>query len=303
VSATLDAVDARLDDQFLLPVAPRGPAKGRTWANSAWAKGIVTGGDYESTATQTGHTDRTGGLIIGLDASTREHLLAGIYGGLAGNRLRAGNSLSIDSDQHFAGLYAALRFGAFFANAGASIGKADARTYRDEVLERIDGTHANEHLGASLGAGFVLDAWKDARIKPSVSVRHTRIKLKNYEERGDGAMLVPDFDDTLAQGVARVQADQKFTLLGRPAAAGLALGWKQSLRDPRRSVDAAFVHSPGTVVSLETDDFYNKGSAQMLGLSLRVAPTRNSIIALECERETAADSVRHTASLTVGCSW
>ncbi|MDR0901586.1 MAG: autotransporter outer membrane beta-barrel domain-containing protein [Opitutaceae bacterium] len=303
VSATLDAVAARLDDQFLLPVTPRVPSKGRSWSNSAWARGLVTHASYEDTATQTGRTDRTHGLVIGLDAATKAHLLAGVYAALTASELRSDNGLSIDAAQQLAGLYAALRFGSFFADAGLSAGKADADAFRDEPAGRTRGTYKNTHLGGSLGAGFIINAWKDAQIKASAGARYTKIKINDYAEDGPGAMLVPDFSDKLVQGVARIQADQKFKLLGRPAAAGLALGWKQALRSPRKRMDAAFAADPSAVFTLEGDDLYNKGSAQTLGLSLRVALTRATVLSLDCERETAPDLTRNTASLTLGCAW
>ncbi|MDR0901409.1 MAG: autotransporter domain-containing protein, partial [Opitutaceae bacterium] len=300
-AAALDAVDSHLDDHFILPLAQPFPDAKRAWANTAWLKGIVSDSDYEKTAAGPGHDERARGFVAGIDARTRHHLLVGLYAGTTDSDLTTTNDLTVESAQHFAGAYAALRLGSFFVNASVNAGKADADVFRAEPAGRTDGTYSAGTLAGGIGAGLALHAWEGALVKPSVTLRHTRIKIKDYEERGPGAMLVPDFSDTLLQSIVRVQADQSFTLFDHPATAGLSLGWKHALREPEDSLDAAFVSSPGTTITLLGGE--TRKSSALIGLSLRAALGVNTVLSLHAEHEVSADRARNTASLSLAHSW
>jgi autotransporter-associated beta strand protein len=303
-AAALDAVDGHLDDHLLLPLEQPLPDPRRTWTNTAWLKGIAGGADYENTAALPGHTERLRGLVAGIDARTRRHLLAGLYAGTTDSDLAtagAANTLTVDTAQHFAGAYAALRFGLFHLNAGLAAGKSDADVFRDEPAGLVRGAWSASHLAGTLGAGLVLHAWEGAILKPSVTLRHVRVKLRDYEERGPGAMLVPDLSEKLLQSIVRVQADQAFTLFGRPAAAGLSLGWKQALRAPRDRLDAAFADEPDMAVTLR--GVKEPRASALLGINLRAALARATALSLDAAHELSADRTRDTATLTLAHSW
>jgi uncharacterized protein with beta-barrel porin domain len=240
-----------------------------------------------------------------MDARTRHHLLAGLYIGTTDSDLTtagaANNRLTVDAAQHFAGAYAALRFGLFHASAGALYGDADADVFRDEPAGAIRGEYTASHLAATLGAGMILHAWEGAIIKPSVTLRHIKMKLRDYEERGPGAMLVPDFSEKLLQSIVRVQAGQSFTIFGRPAGATLSLGWKQALKSPGGTLEAAFAAEPETPVTLR--GIKEPRAAALIGLSFRAALARATALSLDIEHEISTARARDTATLSIAHSW
>jgi autotransporter-associated beta strand protein len=300
-AAALDAVGARLDDHFLLPSGGTPPDPRRAWKNTAWLKGLAGETDCEDTATLPGHAERMRGLVLGLDASLRDRLLLGLYAGTTDSDLATTNGLKVDFAQQLLGACAALRLGMFYVNAGLTVGKVDADVFRAEPAGRTDGTYAGSHLGGSVGAGLVWRAWKGGAVTPSVTLRHTRVKLRDYEERGPGAMLVPDFSDKLRQSIVRVRADQSFTLLGRAAAAGFSLGWKQALKAPRDRLVAAFASDPET--SIELLGIGEPRASALLGLGFRAALSKHTVLSLAAEHELTTARTRDTASLSLAHSW
>jgi uncharacterized protein with beta-barrel porin domain len=113
--------------------------------------------------------------------------------------------------------------------------------------------------------------------------------------------MPPDFSEKLLQSIARVQADQSFTTFGRPAGATLSLGWKQALKSPGGTLEAAFAAEPETPVTLR--GIKEPRAAALIGASLRAAIAGNTVLALDAAHELSAGRTRNTATLTLAHSW
>lgn len=301
LGAVIDTVNTRMVDHFLLPVAEPPPTK-RKWTNSAWLKGFASTADYESTGGQVGHTDRTYGMIAGLDAMTAGRFLAGAYVGFASNKLETTNTTDVNAEQQLGGLYAAYRHKMFYINADISGGMVRSEAMRSEAVGKTSAQYKTKYYGGNAEMGIIFDAWKNAQLKPAASVRYMKAKMEDFAERGTGAMLLPDFTDKIAQGMLSLQASQQFTMLwGKPSRIDLSAGWKRTLDAPRDSITAALSDAPATDVTLKGEE-YDKNSA-VTGMALRTAMRENIMLGLGCDFEFTSNRTRINANFTASYLW
>ncbi|MDR0902174.1 MAG: autotransporter outer membrane beta-barrel domain-containing protein, partial [Opitutaceae bacterium] len=284
--AVVDAVDSHVSDHFLLPVTDAPRSRRSKWAHSAWLKGFGATAEYKTTATQIGHTNRTYGMIAGMDGMIAGKFLLGGYAGFASNKLDTRNSTSITADQQLGGIYSAWRYKKFYMNADITGGMLRPNATRTEIAGQTTGAYKTHYYGGGAGIGLIFNAWKGAQIKPAVSVRHMKAKMPGFAEHGASAMRLPDLSDALTQGFLNMQVSQKFTILhGKPSMVDVMVGWKRNLQTPRENMEAAFVSDPSTTVTLE-GGAYDKDIA-VAGLAFSVAIRRNIILGLGCEWEIA----------------
>ncbi|MDR2673846.1 MAG: autotransporter domain-containing protein [Opitutaceae bacterium] len=299
--ATMDAVAGHMSDHFLVPVAEPPPHRGK-WDRTAWFKTVHSNADYETTGRQIGHTDRVFGYIAGIDAMRREHLLAGVYAGVASSRLRTENNTRVEAGQQFAGLYGALKSGCFYIGGDLTGGRFTSDSYRNETVGQATGSYDTVCYGGNLELGFLIGRDSGAIFKPVAGVRYMNVSMKNYKERGTGAVNIADFTDELVQSNAGLQAGLPFKMFGRlPAMVDLSAGWRQVLCGPRDHVNATFAAGTGENIVLLGDDG-GKGSV-VAGIALRMAVGRKAVLDIGYENETSPEKMCHVFNASLGFWW
>jgi autotransporter-associated beta strand protein len=299
--ATMDAVTGRVNDHFLVPVG-KPPARRGKWNRTAWLKTVHSNSDYEATERRIGHTARVTGYIAGIDAMRWERFLAGAYAGVASSRLRTTNNTRVEADQQFAGLYSALRLGSFYLGGDLTGGRFTSDSYRNEMVGQATGSYDTACYGGNLELGFLIGRDTGATFKPSVGVRYMNVSMKNYKERGTGAMNIADFTDELVQSNVGLQASRSFKMpWGLPAVVDVSAGWRQIIHGPRDHVNATFVADPDKSIVLLGDDD-GKGGV-VASIALRMAVGRKAMLGMGYENETSPDKMRHVFNASLGFWW
>jgi hypothetical protein len=307
IDAVMDTVSSRLHEDFLLPVAAApagtGAAAGAPkWVHTAWLRWFASDFTHDSdTAFQPGWDGRLGGLLAGFDSTFGRRTQAGLHTGMSESNLTTTNATGLRSKHRLLGLHAAQRFEWFYA--GVHIARVTARTnsWRNESTGLTRSRWRNSGFTGGGEIGAVLHPWKNGFLKPFVGLRHTKIDLSGFSERGVSPMTVADFSDTLTQVTGGVQAGQRFKLLGRDAALSLSLAGKHAARTPRETLDASYLGAPGIPITLLGDDYYEDSATA--GLSLRVLFPRRIQAGLDLERETSSSRTRDTIAFAVGVVW
>jgi hypothetical protein len=301
--AVMDAVSARLSDNFLQPVAGR-PAGKRRWADTAWMRAFNRAASYDSDGAATpGHTGDLRGAVAGLTAALDHRLLLGFHAGLADSELDADNGTNLTAAQRFFGAHLAQRLGRFYLAADLSLSTADSSSRRysgaGSTIARWDTAC---HAGG-VEAGAILNARGGLTLRPSAALRYMKLKTTDHVETGPGAMEVADFSDELCQTVLALRASQRFRVFKRDAALDLFGSLKNSTTRPRTTLEAAFVSDPDrTPVRLECPDYYY-GDTLAFGASLRVNLSKNTLVGLNYERETADHGSYDTIGALIGYQW
>lgn len=302
IDTIMTTVSGRLNEDFIMPVTPRMPARGRSWTNSAWARYFTSDLDFDSdTETQPGHSGRLNGLLLGIDGAFRSRVLLGAYAGMAENNLTTSNSTELRAKQHIFGLYVTPRFKRFYLTVDLATGSADSESFRTETAGSTRGEWENKFHGGGAEIGAVFRHSEKTMIRPRVGLRYTRVSISKFDERGASPMLVGDFSDSLAHIFAGVDAARSFKLFNRDAQLGASLGYRHAARSPRSSLDVSFRDAPGVSIPLERGDYYQ--DSVKFGVSLRAAITRDIQIGLYLEHENGSDYTKNTLGLMVGCFW
>lgn len=296
--ATMTAVYNRISEGFLLPVVER---QAGSVLNDLWIKGIASRATYESKSWQAGHTDETYGVVLGYDGLVNERYLFGLYGGLTESEIRMDLGGTSGAQFGFGGIYGAFKHGSFYAGADISGGIADADTRRAEGDGEAVGSYKAEFWGASGEIGFIINAWKNGVVKPSLAIHGMRLKIKDYKEEGPGALRVGTFSEEVVQSLLSIQAAQKTRMLNRPAMFDVMFGWRQTVHDSNPEVTASFAANPEYSTVLANPG-YVRGSF-VAGVGARISMSRHTIIGLGYDYETASGRSRHTLLLTARWMW
>ncbi|MDR0351924.1 MAG: autotransporter domain-containing protein [Opitutaceae bacterium] len=306
IDTIIDTVSGRLNELFLLPAADA-PAqrRPRKWNNNAWLRGLFSSVDYETGGdNRPGHNGRLSGLVLGLDSAYRQRVNLGLYGGITESNLDTAGAASLLSKQRYFGVSVTPRFKHFYITADAFSGNADSESLRREANGSTIAHWSNHFSGGGLEVGAVLRPWKDGFLRPRVAVRYTSMDISDYKERapiGASQMVVEDFSDSLAHVNLAVDAARRLTLFKRAALAGVSLGLKRHVSEPRTTLAAAFRDYSERGFTLERGDYYE--DTVSLGASLGVALTRRVHAGLSLGYERGAHHDRMTASLSVNCMW
>jgi autotransporter-associated beta strand protein len=302
LDALHDTLSSRLADELLDPVIRHAPARKRKWVNEAWARYIVSDIDYDATSITTpGITGRVNGLVVGLDWLLPARVLLGFHGTAAENSLDTTNGTSLSSKQKTIGLHAAQRFGKFYLAASADTGRASTDSFRYEIGNLTRGKWDTSYYSGDVRIGATFSPWEKTILKPYAGLRYSKLKLSGHFERGLSPLVIDDFDDASAQAVYGLSAGKKFKLWQRDFAADLSLARKHTIRTPRETLNTHYYDAPGTLVTLERGDYYSDRTA--VGLSLRAAWTRHTLLGLAFDYETSSSYDRLTGSLMAGFTW
>jgi autotransporter-associated beta strand protein len=311
ITLTLNALDAlhdtlysRLADELVDPVTRHSPARKRKWVNEAWVRYISSQMDYDRTSITTpGVEGRVNGLVAGADALLPGRVLLGIHGTIADNTLDTTNATSLSSKHKILGLHAAQRFGKFYLSAAADTGRASTISYRNEAGNLIRGRWDTSYYTGAVQIGATFTPWQNTVLKPFAGLRYAKLDISGHNETGSNfsPMEVKDFGDASAQATYGVAIGRKFKLFKREFAADLSLARKHTIRSPRETLAVRYYDSPTTPVTLERGDYYADLTA--IGLNLRAALSKHTIVGLALDYETASTQNRTTASLLVGYTW
>ncbi|OAM88409.1 autotransporter domain-containing protein [Termitidicoccus mucosus] len=311
ITLTLNALDAlhdtlysHLADELVDPVTRHSSAKKRKWVNEAWVRYISSQMDYDRTSITTpGVEGRVNGLVAGADALLPGRVLLGIHGTIADNTLDTTNDTSLSSKHKILGIHAAQRFGKFYLSAAADTGRASSTSYRNEAGNLIRGGWDTSYYTGAVQIGATFTPWQNTVLKPFAGLRYAKLKISGHHETGSNfsPMEVKAFDDASAQAAYGVAVGRKFKLFKREFAADLSLARKHTIRSPRETLTVRYYDSPTTPVTLERGDYYADLTA--IGLNLRAALSKHTIVGLALDYETASTQNRTTASLLVGYTW
>jgi autotransporter-associated beta strand protein len=298
-----DALGARLADDFIDPVVPQRPARGRKWINSAWARYLESRVDYETgdDTTRPGHSGRVNGFAFGLDATHSGRLLVGLHAGVVENRLDTTNRTSLSSKQKLLGLQGALRLDRFSLAATVATGRVRTDSLRYETANLVRGKWDTSYFTTSLEAALRYNPWRTLQLKPFAAIRYTDLDISGHYERGPSPLIIDDFSDSHAQSLLGLRAGKSLKVFGRNLIAGLAFSRKHTIRAPKATLATHYLDSPGTPVLLTRGDYYQ--DAWNAGLSLRAALTQHTLLGISYDHDTGDDRTRHTSVFTIGCTW
>jgi hypothetical protein len=307
IDAILDTVSGRLNELFLLPAAEKEDRarQKRKWANTAWLRYIAGTVDYETASpSQPGHNGRLGGLILGLDSAWRSRVNLGLHAGITESSLDTSNATSLLSKQRHFGVSATPRFKHFYLSADLFSGGADSESFRREPGGSTTARWDNTFHGGGIEAGTVLRPWKNGFLRPRLGLRYTRVGVSGYTERapvGASPVRVENFTDSLARLNLAIEGAHRLRLLRRDALAGVSLGCRRHVREPRQTLDAAYRDYPERGFTLERGDYY--ADAATLGASLHLAVTQRTRAGLSLNYERGSSHERLTANLVLSCNW
>ena len=306
IDAIVNTVAGRLNELFLLPVAEPGRVRqSRKWANIAWARFIASEVDFDAASdSNPGHSGRLNSLMLGLDSAFRQRVNLGLYGGLTESNLNTTNATSLLSKQRYFGASVTPRFKHLYLTVDLLSGTADSEALRHEVCGSTLAHWKNSFYGGGVEVGAVLSPWKNGFLRPRAGLRYTSVDVTGYTERApDGAspMSVKNFTDSLAHLNLAIEAAHRRQLFKRDTLLGASLGYKRAVREPRKTLDAAFRDYPGQGFTLARGDYYE--DAVSLGVSLRMALTERTRAGLSLDYERGAHHDRMTAGLVVNCIW
>lgn len=303
--AALDLVAESLHEDFIIPVSA--VAATDKWSYGAFLRGLTGNLDFDDA----GWDGRLGGALAGFNGTLGSRLQLGFYAGISESNFSTVTEATrgeLRTKQRFIGLHAIQRLGFFHFGVHAARVIARADTWRNESGIEIRGRFDNDGYTAGLEAGITLAPWKNATIRPFVTLRYTELTLQNFDERiiskTGSPMVFPeqDFSDSLVQFTGGVQAALGFTLFGAEASVSLNLAGRHALLTPDDTRDAIFADVPDmTPVTLARDDYYK--DAAVIGASLRVIFARRIQAGFDLEHETSSARTRDTAALTLGIKW
>lgn len=302
LDALHDTLNARLAEEFIDPILPHTPSRGRKWTNDAWARYIVSQVDYDAVSITTpGVTGRIAGGVMGFDFTLPGRVLLGVHAGAIQNDLSTTNSTSLASKQKLLGVHAAQRSGKFYLAAAIDLGRARTDSQRNEPASLVRGKWDTSYYSGSVEVGATFTPLKKTTLRPYAGLRYSKIKISGYYERGASPLMVEDFSDTGTHVAYGVVAGRKFTLFKRDIGIDLTLARKHTVTAPRPTLDTYYYDSPDTLITLERGDYYSDITAA--GLSLRAAVTKHTLAGLAYDYETASTHTRFAVSAMVGYSW
>lgn len=230
-----------------------------------FVSGNVGFGDKNETTRESGYEVRIYNVTAGADYRLRDDLLVGgafSYGTSDADFDDDGGEASTDS--WGANVYASASRGPVFVDGlvGYSIGELE--TARKIVFPGIsrtaDGNADTRQFAVSLAAGYEIQH-KALRITPRATFDYTDNKVDSFSESGAGSFNLSydeqDFESAQAGaeiGVAYVTTQPVPGIGDTLLQLNARLAYKHEFADDDREVDIAYVSSPTSTFSVETDD-------------------------------------------------
>ncbi len=300
--AAMSAIQNRVSANFLLPLVE---AHRASKINGLWMSGFSSSANYKETDNQYGHSEDTLGMVVGFDAlSKNRKYMMGVYGGFAGSTLDTDANARSDSDQQFAGLYGAAKWGKFYLGIDGMAGWSKSSITRHQSDGGIsDGTSKVNYFGGGVEAGYVFQPFQAITLKPSAGLQYLNAEFGSYKERGDSAIAYPDIDRDLLQSCVSMQLSWKFsTPWGQPCVVDLGYAWRQNISEKSDDVTVRFVSDTTQAPYTIRAGNYVRGSRVVSG-GLRCIVNSSLSFGIGYEFEVASHRSRHTAHGTVRYAW
>ncbi len=158
------------------------------WTTWIQASGMFSSGGMSLNGDQ---NFETGTILVGLDYAVTDHFAVGVFTGYQEGWSDFDHGGSLDMKSVRFGIYAAVDWGGFYANAAVGGGSTDYSVNREIQWATLDRStrsepHGNEFF-AMLGTGYDFHAG-NFTFGPSASVQYSRIKLDSFVEHGAGVL-------------------------------------------------------------------------------------------------------------------
>jgi outer membrane autotransporter protein len=215
--------------------------------HGAWGR---TGGDGNAAKL----TRRTGGFLIGADASVFDTLRIGVVAGYDRSTFDARSRFSSgESDNYHLGLYAGGRWGAFGLRAGASYTWHDIETSRRVAFTGFsDGLKGDYTAGTAQlfgEAGHRVDLGRVA-LEPFAGLAYVNLRAGGFRETGGAAALSARSDDTgVGYATLGLRASTSFELAGAATTLRGGLAWRHAFGDVDPKATLAFSGSSSFAVA------------------------------------------------------
>lgn len=304
--ASLDAVYSHLSDNFLAPLSePEAPSNNKAF----WARVIGSFAEHESDHEFLGYSDNTFAVVLGYDWISDKNFMFGGFVGFNKTRLETHNNATTDINLPIFGLYAAKRWGNYYASTDVAWSRGDADTLRYETLgARIDGSYDLNTIAGGVKVGRVF-GFPNGQIRPSVGIHYTTLSFSNYAETGHGAVRFDNIRTDSLQASINLDGSRHIKLFrGIPGMIDLGLGLRQDLSNKRTNISATLIEYPDNgPLPIRGDKFDNTTVAARLGL--RAMLTKTTLVALSYEYNYIPfgnhrnATRRDTFSATVRQSW
>lgn len=131
------------------------------------------------------------GVAGGVEYNPGTGIFAGLIASYTGPQAKfARTDAKVSADAYQLGAYAAFNLAGLSVSGTAGVGRFDLESFREGVVDRLNGNTKGTTLSAGAEASYLVDVSPAFNIGPVVKVDYARARIRGYTETGDEALAL-----------------------------------------------------------------------------------------------------------------